>query len=334
MEAALSIEDTQRRTMPALVALAGSETIGRLLTELPALSPSTTCEAVVDYFAAHPRAHSVAVVDEGRPIGLVNRHRVTDQFSRRFFRELYGRKTVTALMERDPLIVDEGMAIDDVARVIVDDEDRYLYEGFIITRDGLYRGMGTGRALLREVSERKQAYLHHIAYHDVLTGLPNRQLFYDRLGQALREAQRGSHHVAVFYLDLDHFKAVNDTLGHAAGDQLLLEASQRLRACLREADTLARLGGDEFAVVLDRLTRDEDAALVAERMRAAAAAPFQIEARRVEISASIGISFFPADGETIQDLVRHADCAVYHSKKDRNRFSFYARSMGDAPPKK
>lgn len=169
--------------------------------------------------------------------------------------------------------------------------------------------------------------LTHLAQFDTLTGMPNRSLVMDRLSQALAHAERHDWRVDVMFLNLDRFKIVNDTLGHASGDELLRQAAQRLRACVRASDTVGRFGGDEFAIVLPK---PDDAATVAKRVMAALAEPFQLDGEAVYVSASIGISVFPEDGRDAHGLLRCADVAMNQAKqRGRNTFLFYLRQMNE-----
>jgi diguanylate cyclase (GGDEF)-like protein/PAS domain S-box-containing protein len=156
--------------------------------------------------------------------------------------------------------------------------------------------------------------IRHMAQHDPLTGLPNRALFADRLQQALSLARRDHTHLALFFVDLDEFKAVNDRFGHAAGDLLLQEAARRMQACVRESDTVGRIGGDELIVLLPVLGGLDDARHVAEKIRAAMALPFDLDGHSVRISASIGIASFPEHGESESQLWSIADSAMYAAK--------------------
>jgi diguanylate cyclase (GGDEF)-like protein/PAS domain S-box-containing protein len=186
--------------------------------------------------------------------------------------------------------------------------------------------------LIEDITERKQAegQLEHLAHHDALTGLPNRALCYDRLSQALVQAERQHWGAAVLFLDLDRFKTVNDTLGHTTGDALLREAAQRLKACVRGADTVARVGGDEFVVILAELADPEDAGLVARKIIDAMALPLQIDAHEVFITASIGIATYPADGRESETLVKNADAAMFQAKDHgRGSFQFYTSAMNE-----
>lgn len=163
--------------------------------------------------------------------------------------------------------------------------------------------------------------------YDVLTGLPNRQLLKDRVEHAINGAARGQTQIALLFLDLDHFKYVNDTLGHSAGDQMLIEISHRLHSVVTETDTVARVGGDEFVVVLSAGAEDE-AARIANKLLESVSRPYLVEEQELIITPSIGISMYPTDGETFETLYQHADTAMYRAKHDgRNNFCFFTKSM-------
>lgn len=169
----------------------------------------------------------------------------------------------------------------------------------------------------RDVSDRRaaEARIRHLALHDALTGLPNRTMFFDRMAMALANARRSSTAVAALVIDLDHFKGINDTLGHIAGDRLLEAVAARLIGCLRETDTAARVGGDEFMAALSDIGSRESAERVAREILAALAEPYVIDGKTMRISASIGISLYPEDGSDGPTLVRAADTAMYGAKK-------------------
>lgn len=176
----------------------------------------------------------------------------------------------------------------------------------------------------KKESERR---LEHLAHHDALTDLPNRSLFRDRLHQAIRKAGRDDQTLALLFVDLDRFKEVNDTLGHVAGDRLLVEAARRITACVRNSDTVARLGGDEFTVVLQGVEDSDAAAGIAREVIDALAAPFDLGQNAVSLSASIGIALCPDDTEDPDALTDAADQAMYDAKAlGRNRYSFYTDS--------
>jgi len=185
--------------------------------------------------------------------------------------------------------------------------------------------------LLREQEKERQLAaerIHYQAYHDTLTSLPNRTMFSERLGEAIRRAKRTGRPVGLMFLDLDRFKVVNDSLGHEAGDALLMSAARRINAAVRETDTLFRMGGDEFAVLLEYLRSDQDAARVAERIIQELSEPFRISDHDVIVSASIGISVFPRDDERAERLVKNASAAMYSAKESgNNHYKFYTQDM-------
>lgn len=180
--------------------------------------------------------------------------------------------------------------------------------------------------IFRDITERKiaEARINHMAHFDNLTGLPNRVLFTDRLHQAISMARREKGELALCYLDLDGFKAVNDTLGHDKGDELLKLAASRLKHAVRESDTVARLGGDEFAVILPHIADRSDAALVAEKIIDLIGTPFNLQGcdQPAHIGVSIGIAVFPSDADELEKLVKTADTAMYNAKRIGNRFQF------------
>ncbi|MBI5099450.1 MAG: EAL domain-containing protein [Nitrospirae bacterium] len=184
--------------------------------------------------------------------------------------------------------------------------------------------------MLIDISKRKQMEetIKHLAYHDILTGLPNRLLFIDHLRLALSQSSRNQHMVAVLYLDLDNFKEINDSLGHAAGDQLLQAVSRRLKTCLRESDTIARIGGDEYGILLPHADNEEDIVTIAGKIISAFQQPFIIGNHTLHTSASIGISLYPYDGADVETLLKNADAAMYNAKKrGRNNYRFYNPAM-------
>ncbi len=188
-------------------------------------------------------------------------------------------------------------------------------------------------SIFRDVSERKAAEerIHYLAFHDALTGLPNRTLLIDRIEQAIREAQRRDSLVGILFLDLDNFKNVNDTLGHDFGDELLQSAAMRIRGTLRTEDTLARLGGDEFIVLITDPKSPADVAVVSQKIIDAMSVPFVIAGHTFHITCSIGISVFPRDGKDSGVLLRTADEALYEVKKEgRNRAAFHTPEMHEA----
>ena len=186
------------------------------------------------------------------------------------------------------------------------------------------------RKLEAEIAERKQAEqrAQHLADHDALTGLPNRRLLEDRLRQALALSYRNREQTAVMFVDLDRFKTINDSLGHAVGDVLLKDVAKRLVTQLRDVDTICRIGGDEFVVVLPEIKRATDAAHVAQKVIEQLSLPTQVEGRELHVTPSIGISVFPEDGRDAETLIRNADAAMYHAKEmGRANYQFFTDQM-------
>ena len=196
-----------------------------------------------------------------------------------------------------------------------------------VDRSDLSRGVVS---TLRDVTQLKQSQerLAFLAHHDALTGLPNRVLLQDRLAHAIRRARRAAGRLALLFVDLDGFKEINDTLGHAVGDQVLVVAAERLGARLRAADTLARHGGDEFLILLDGETDATGAARAADACLRVLTKPIQIDAHAIHISASIGIALHPSDGADVETLLQSADLAMYRAKeRGRGQYQFHAPAM-------
>ncbi len=181
---------------------------------------------------------------------------------------------------------------------------------------------------MTEVAVQATAQMSHMAEHDFLTGLPNRALLTDRLAQSIALARRHHRRVALMYLDLDHFKHINDSLGHGVGDLLLQSVAQRLLSCVRGTDTVSRHGGDEFVVLLGEVRTADDAALTADKLIKAVAEPHLIGGHRLHVSLSIGIAIFPEDGEDVVSLVMNADAAMYNTKRNgRNGYQRFTLDM-------
>jgi diguanylate cyclase (GGDEF)-like protein/PAS domain S-box-containing protein len=209
------------------------------------------------------------------------------------------------------------------------------------SRDALERAVAERTAELQQANARLQAEIgdrrqaetraQHLADHDALTGLPNRRLLEDRLTQALAASQRNRKQTAVMFVDLDRFKNINDSLGHAAGDLVLKECADRLVKQLRVVDTICRMGGDEFVVVLPEIKRAADAANVAAKILETVALPFKVEERELQITPSVGIAVFPDDGRDAESLIRNADAAMYHAKETgRANYQFFTEQMNQA----
>jgi len=191
--------------------------------------------------------------------------------------------------------------------------------------------------VIRDISEKKRAQqellrqkniLHHQAHHDALTGLPNRTLFRDRLEHGLELSERHLDKLALFFIDLDNFKQINDSLGHYMGDKVLVVVSERLKAKIRKEDTLARLGGDEFTIIMENLETIQQVSVLAKKIQEVLNQPMHIEGHTLYISCSIGISFYPQDAKNANDLLKYADAAMYKAKEEgRNTYQFYSAEM-------
>jgi diguanylate cyclase (GGDEF)-like protein/PAS domain S-box-containing protein len=192
------------------------------------------------------------------------------------------------------------------------------------------RGQTFVTAIIRDITDRRQAeeQIRHLAFHDALTGLPNRLLFGDRLQMAINHARRYKQRVAVLFVDIDRFKIINDSLGHTRGDRLLQDVAERLRDCLREDDTIARFGGDEFTLLLSSVTRVEDAVSVAGKILKALEAPFPQAGSDLFVTPSIGVALYPDDGHDLETLVKNADAAMYQAKEQGgNRYQLYTPAL-------
>ncbi len=199
-----------------------------------------------------------------------------------------------------------------------------LFRGLAVRLLARLEGASTERDVLQaelEAAHRTRDVLRNLAYHDDLTGLPNRSLLNDRLGVAIAHAERQASHLALLFLDLDEFKAVNDSLGHGCGDRLLVKVARRVRSSIRAGDTVARLGGDEFIVLLDGVTGPEDAARVAAKVLDAVRAPFRLDGHDIRVGASVGVSVYPRDGIFPDELVKSADAAMYRDKQRKAQMS-------------
>ena len=225
-------------------------------------------------------------------------------------------------------------------RLVAGEIDSFSFEKRYVRKDGSMfwahrtvslAGDGAGKPryfirIIEDISTRKQAelQLRQLAHHDTLTGLPNRTLFYDRLTQSLMQARRNDEMVGVMFLDLDRFKLINDTLGHAMGDLLLRQVAHRLIACVRASDTVSRLSGDEFGIILGEMATARTAQPVAEKIVRMFQAPFVLADEARHVTMSIGISLYPTDAKDEETLIKAADVAMYRAKEaGRNSFRFY-----------
>jgi diguanylate cyclase (GGDEF)-like protein len=226
------------------------------------------------------------------------------------------------------------VAVAQVYRILLDGKLRgifclgYRAETADVAEDsGYVRGIIDRLAVALATADRDEK-LYYQANFDHLTGLPNRQLFNDRLERHIIQARRKKERAALLYIDLDRFKNINDSLGHASGDKLLWEVANRMKRCIRETDTLSRLGGDEFVIVLSSVSSPKDAGNIAENIIHSISKPLHISAREIFINASIGIVVYPEDGKNNKELISHADAAMYRAKESgRGRYMFFEESM-------
>lgn len=301
-------------------------TVELLLKSVISVHEQTSCIKVLELFHADKKLYALPVVnDKDRPVGIIVRQDITEFFSKQYVKELKGKKPISTLMNDDPIIVDRNAGIEDVARIILDAGMEHMVSGFIIIKEKKYFGMANGYDLLDEMTSRKQKHLFGLAHFDQLTGLPNRTLLLDRLNQAISVSSRASRAISLLFIDLDGFKPVNDTYGHATGDRLLKEVAERLITCLREGDTAARIGGDEFVVILPESDLDR-AITVANRILGTLRVPYELGRKTISsISASIGIAEYQTHASDLNTLLTAADNAMYVAKKSgKDRFAVFS----------
>ncbi|HJW57567.1 MAG TPA: EAL domain-containing protein [Burkholderiaceae bacterium] len=239
---------------------------------------------------------------------------------------------------------DMNASLEPIRRAVAGEIDDYSLQKRFLCKNGNYIWTTVSVSLVRDAfglpqyfivaiedisnQKRMEEELLHLAHHDALTSLPNRTLLHDRLSQAIVYAHRAGRHVAVMLIDLDRFKNINDSLGHDAGDKVIVNSSFRLLANVRDGDTVARLGGDEFVVILADVAREDDVAMLARQTLHSLAQPMTILGQKLFPSASIGISLFPKDGLDGPTLLQNADTAMYQAKeRGGNNFQFYAHEM-------
>ncbi len=291
------------------------------------VSPGALGKHVYDRFRNEPDLMILPVVDdEDRPVGILERNDFFLKMAAEFGRAIYAERPIERLMDSAPLVVDASLPLAQFTTEALSDRPSELLRGFIVHDDGRYLGVGTVMALLHAAN---RAFVQ-LAHYDPLTGLPNRVLFHKQLREALARAARADGDVAVLLIDLDRFKTVNDTLGHAVGDELLRAAAQRLRSCVREGDTVARMGGDEFAIVQNGLSSPDDARYLASRVVATMNTPLDLHGNNVVASASVGVALAPLDGRDPDELLKKADMAMYRVKGDGRRgFHFFEPAMDE-----
>jgi diguanylate cyclase (GGDEF)-like protein/PAS domain S-box-containing protein len=229
----------------------------------------------------------------------------------------------TSIVHKFPLFDSQGQ-VTAVGGIATDITERKRLEEALREKN-----VQLGKAIQAEAALReRQEHLNFIATHDPLTRLPNRALLHERAEHAIAVSRRSGRLLALLFIDLDRFKTINDSLGHAAGDDLLREVATRLSGCLREVDMIARHGGDEFVVLLEDIESPEEVQRVTARMQEVLAEPLAIEGQEVNVTSSIGVALYPHDGETASTLLRKADLAMYRAKElGRNAVQFYVPDL-------
>ncbi len=310
-------------------------TVRHLLRRVEPLSGNVCCLSVLDRFLLDEEVYALPVVDDGaRPIALIDRASFIEFFSRRYSRDVFGRRSILELLAHPrysngpPLVIGDDCTVEDAARTIIGAGMRHMVTGFIVSAGDRYLGVADGRDLLDIITQRKQAVLYQMAHYDALTGIPNRALFTDRLERACLDADRSGRLVALLFIDVDRFKQINDSLGHSAGDEVLRRVVGRLKACARQVDTVARLAGDEFVILMEDLTHPDQVAPVARRIVDSMQEPMDMLGHAPVITVSIGSAIYPHDDLRIGALLTKADAAMYEAKAaGRNGFRSYSPEM-------
>ena len=232
----------------------------------------------------------------------------------------------------DSPIVQDGQLIgvichEKVGQVKIWEPDEQEFAGSMVNAISLSLEIKKRQHIQKELEIQKET-LHHHAHHDPLTDLPNRFLFDDRLNQIIKQAQRDSANIAVLFIDLDHFKGINDSMGHKVGDELLIEVARRLKNEIRQTDTLARLGGDEFSIVLNQVTNNDAVVEVTQNLLKVMNEPIELRDQSFYVTLSVGVAMYPNDGDSPEELLKNADAAMYQAKDDgRNTYQFYTQVM-------
>lgn len=315
-------------------------TIKEITRPMEPVLRQTSCLVVLGLFLQNKDIYALPVInDEQKPEALVERTAFVEFFAKPYTREIFGRRAISDLLlskdyqAYDPIIVEESSSIEDVAQIILSAGMHHMVTGFIVAKHGKYQGVANGHDLLTVITQRKQSELFYLAHFDQLTGVPNRTLLGDRLNQACLDAERHGHVVALLFIDVDRFKAINDSLGHSFGDAFLRTLAKRLKFSARESDTVARIGGDEFVILMDNLSDPASADLVAQRVLESMRVPVDVLGHSLVVTVSIGIALYPRDDRDISRLMAKADAAMYQAKAEgRNGFRVYMEGKGFYDP--
>lgn len=307
-------------------------TVRHLLRLQEPIRPDDSCQSALDRFLEDRAIEVLPVVDQAeRPSALLVRKNFIEFFSKRYSRDIFGRRSIFDLLSHDkyeniePVIVEHTRSVDEVAKIIIDTGMQHMVHGFIVSSAGRYLGIANGHDLLNAITQRKQAELYYLAHYDALTEIPNRTLLADRLEMAIREAERKGSLVALLYVDVDRFKRINDSMGHAAGDAVLRKVVERLKSVARNCDTVARLGGDEFVLLIEDMDDVKDAELVARRLVESMHEPIALLGHSLLATISVGCAIYPLDDLQCSPLLAKADAAMYEAKAcGRNNFRRYS----------
>ncbi|MBF0540670.1 MAG: EAL domain-containing protein [Nitrospirae bacterium] len=305
-------------------------TVEIIAIHVPTIQPQMPCLNVLSIFHDQSEINVIAVTENNIPLGLVNRRQMLEIFSTPYSRELHHKHSIVDFVQRNTFIVEKGINLHDLSQIIIQSPDYLKKEYFIITSNNQYYAVGRFVDLLEQLTLAKQAQLFILAHYDQLTGLANRLLFHDRLQQAISSAERSNDKVALLYIDLDGFKFINDTYGHNVGDMVLIETAHRLRACVRQADTVSRLGGDEFAIILTLSSDNKNVLRILNNILLSIREPIKYHQHDLHVGASIGISLFPDDSVLIDDLIKKADIAMYYVKENgKNAFKYFSNEFNE-----
>lgn len=283
------------------------------------LDPTVWAERVYRIFLEHEDWFWIPIVDGQKPLGVISRHVLIEKFSSRYSHDLFSRKPISLFMNPDPLIVEADWPLSELTRSFLGRGLKHEDDCFIVTENGAYLGLVTVHDWMCELARREESFLHYQAHHDPLTGLSNRLHFQQFLQDKVLSLKGKNMVFALLYIDLDRFKAVNDSFGHAAGDALLVEVARRIGQRLEAGDLAGRLGGDEFVLFLEEkegagrgyfsLRKAEVESLFFE--------PFSYREESIPMAASIGMAVWPEDASDPEEIVQVGDRNMYHSKRLR-----------------